>query len=596
MTRRAEPVAIVGIACRVPGADDPDGFAELLFAGRQQFTDVPAARILEYDPAWTGVPQVRAAVLERPDLFDALFFGIGPRMAAWMDPQMFHLLELTWRALESAAIAPASLAGTDTAVYVSTTSSDHKDRNSVEGRIDRYSFMSSLNTFFANRISFQYDLHGPSITIDTACAGGLTAVALAVGALRAGEADVAIAAGSNLLAHGYNHAVLMNMGAVSRTGTARPFDARADGYVRGEGVFVFVLKRLDDALADNDPIHAIVYGSAMNHDGKAGGLVRPDSRSQQRLLRRALDQAGAEIADIGYLEAHAAGAPVGDAIETATFRQMLQELPGGPPQRAAGPDGRLWLGSVKANIGHLEGAAGSASLMKAILALRYDAIPPTPGFEKLHEDINLDGVPLAVADQVVAWPRTVGRRLIGVDSFGVGGANAHVVIGDGPRRAAPPPRPAAGWLVPVSAQSPAALTQLAAELAEHLTGVGDDAVDFESVVRTLQHGRSHLRHRRIARADGVATLVRRLRDIAEGRADPDVLTPGEDADALAPALGAWLAGTADRWPDAASAPDVLRRPLTHYPFQWRSHWVREKPPAVPPPYTASRNPAAHSPS
>jgi acyl transferase domain-containing protein len=587
----AEPVAVVGLACRVPGAEDPDGFAELLLAGHQQFTDIPDDRMPGYDAAATGVHPIRAALLERADLFDGALLSIGPRMTAWMDPQQYHLLELTWRALESAAIPPAALAGTDTAVYVSTTSADFRDLRVRSGSVDRYSFLHITPVWLANRISHQFDLRGPSILVDTACAGGLTTVALAVGALRAGDTDVAIAGSANLLADGYAQDVMTRMSVVSPTGTPRPFDAGADGYVRGEGVFVFVLKRLADALADHDPVHAVIYGSGMNHDGRGGGLVRPDSASQRRLFERSLRQAGADITDLGYVEAHAAGAPVGDAIEATTLRQMLDDRPDGPASHAAGPDGRLWVGSVKSNIGHLEGAAGAASLVKAILVLKYGAIPPTPGFRGPPDDAGPGDTPLAFVDRTVDWPRPAGgRRLIGVNSFGFGGANANVVLGDGPEPGPAPAAPAApttGWPVPVSAHTPEALSQLAGALAAHLGGERPDA--FVSVVRTLQHGRAHLRHRRIVVADSTATLREGLRLLAEGRSGPRLIRPG-DAPAD-PAVRDWLDGTGDEWPATVSAPDVQRLPLVPYPFQWRAQRGAGHRP-VPPPHSASWNPVS----
>jgi 3-oxoacyl-[acyl-carrier-protein] synthase II len=578
----ADGIAVVGLACRVAGTDDADGFAQLMLDGRQQFTDIPAARMPGYDPEQTGLKTIRAAVLERTDLFDAAFFGISPRMAAWMDPQQYLLLETSWRALEDAAIPPSGLAGTETGVYISTTCTDFRDRSVGDKVMDRYSILGASSAFLANRISYQYDLCGPSMTLDTACAGGLTTVALATSALRNREIDLALAGSVNLLSYGYMHAVMVSMGAVSRTGAPRCFDAQADGYVRGEGVFVFVLKRLADALADQDPVHAVIRGAAVSHDGRAGGLTKTDSRSQQRLISRALRQAGVTVADLGYVEAHAAGSPVGDAIEVTTLGQLLAEQPGDPPS-AGGPTGILWVGSAKSNIGHLEGAAGAASLLRAVMVLRRGAIPPTPGFGTLHPDADLRGMPVAIADRMVPWPRTAGsRRLVGVDSFGVGGSNAHVVLEEA---AEPAAGPAAGSdaLVPLSTAAPEALVQLAGALADRIGG--GDPGSFQATVHTLQQGRTHLRHRRIVRADSSAALADGLRALASGLPHPRVIGPGQHTGQLDPAPRGWLDGAQDRWPDQVAVPRLGRVPLSPYPFQRRSHWVGpDRPPPVAPPY------------
>jgi 3-oxoacyl-[acyl-carrier-protein] synthase II len=577
MTVPAMPIAVAGMACQAPGADDLTGFLQLLMAGRQQFTEVPEARMPGYDPSSTGVPSMRAALLERPDLFDAAFFRISPRMASWMDPQQRLLLETSWRALEDAAIAPDRLAGTETGVYVATTSTDFRHQLLDAGAVDRYSALGTLATFHANRISHHYDLRGPSITLDTACAGGLTSVGLAVSALRSGDIDLALAGAVNFLGHGYMHSVMMRFGALSPTGSARCFDASADGYVRGEGVFLIVLKRLEDALADGNPVHAVIRGCALSHDGRGGGLVRTDSTAQQHLIRRALAQAGADIADVGYLEAHAAGTLVGDATEVMALRRLLDQRPGGPPALGAGPHDRLWVGSVKGNIGHLEGAAGAASLLKALLVLRYGVIPPTPGFSVLNPDIDLAGVPMAIADRPQPWDRRAGRpRLAGVNSFGVGGSNAHLLLEEGPASQpggdTAPGDPAPGdrcpVQVPLSAATHDALAALAQRLADHLAQV--PAESFPMITATLRDGRARLAEQRIITADGVDTLREALRAVAKDMEHPLVTVP-EDGRAGSPA-------------DRGHRP-VPMTSLVPYPFQRRSYWFSPSPPPpVVPPY------------
>ncbi|WP_203693490.1 polyketide synthase [Catellatospora coxensis] len=563
-------MAIVGMAARVPGAEDSRGYWDLLNSGQTMIAPVPDGRLRGFSPDMAGVDVPWAALWADTDDFDPSVFGISPRLAAWIDPQQRLLLEASWHALESAGIPPSSLGGSDTAVYVSTTASDWRQVMADEGLVDRYSALGLLLTYLSSRISYQYDLRGPSLTIDTACSGGLTAVALAVSGLRSGDYRTAIAASANLYLHGFMHAVMMRFGALSPTGQARSFDDAANGYVRGEGVFCFVLKRLSDALSDGDPVLAVIRGCSLNHDGRAGGMTLTDPASLARLMQTALAQAGVDVADLGYVEAHAAGTPLGDAQEVHGLLHALRDRPGGMPNQGSGPEQRLWVGSVKSSIGHLEGSAGAASLAKAVHVLRHRSIPPTPGFADLNHRIDLAGTPVAIAQEAVPWPDgSHGPRLVGVNSFGVGGANAHVVLEEPPRQ----PHTETGhgdqaMPVPLSAATDAALMQLAGALA----AVSAEGPSFDAVTWTLQTGRESMRSRQIVVAQDIDELREALTALAEGTADSDALAAQT---ARLSAEGArlasvWLAGDEVDWSALWQHRIPPRRvELASYPFQRR---------------------------
>jgi acyl transferase domain-containing protein len=370
---------------------------------------------------------------------------------------------------------------------------------------------------------------------------------------------------------------MMRFGALSPTGQTACFDESAAGYVRGEGAFCFVLKRLDDALADGDPVHAVIRGCAMNHDGRAGGMVLNDPESQSRLILSSLSQAGLDPADLGYIEAHAAGTPLGDSQELQGLLRVIATRPEGIPKRMNGPEGRQWVGSVKANIGHLEGAAGAAGLAKAILSLRHAAIPATAGFARLNHRVDLADMPVALTDRLVPWPDSPdGPRRAGVNSFGVGGANAHVVLEEPPREAAV--RSTGGELrpIPLSAASETAMIELAERLREFLAR--PEAPGFDSVAWTLQTGRAQLNVRRVLLARDNAGLRTALMTLTRGEPSPDVCAPGDAIEAFPPAQ-VWLDGGRAEWRTLWREAPPRRVPIVPYPFQRRHYWFDE--PTVP---------------
>ncbi|WP_217245822.1 SDR family NAD(P)-dependent oxidoreductase, partial [Streptomyces sp. AC602_WCS936] len=566
-------VAVIGMACRVPGADDAEEFWELLAEGRCLITEVPGGRLAGEVPEG-----FRAGLLDRVDLFDADFFEVTPRQAASMDPQQRALLELSWHALEHAGLNPDDLAGRPVGVYASACSYDYREQLVArDTAADGYATTGTFPAFLANRVSHLYDFTGPSITVDTACSGALTALSLAEAALRRGDCEIALAGAANVLSNAFNARAYRKAGMLSPQGELRVFDEGADGFVRGEGAGWLVLKPLRRAVADGDPVLAVLRASAVNHGGRAAALTAPNPRAQSDLIRTALDRAGLRPADLGYLEAHGTGTPLGDPIELDAFHEVLADDARGATAHGAGPDGRIWVGSAKANIGHLEGASGLAGVVKAVQALRHGLIPGTPGFTRLNPHIAIDGTPLAVAAQPVPWPAAEGGapRRAAVSAFGFGGSNAHVILEEAPALPEAPGSSAAPtgapFAVPLSAATPGALARLATALADLVESGRAPALD--ALAWTLQSGRRALAHRALLLVRDTDELAALARDVAGGR---NVPAPAD------PRLTDWLAGgvlsTAD-WAALWTGPRRPRRvPLVPYPFEGRPYWLPGTPP------------------
>jgi acyl transferase domain-containing protein/SAM-dependent methyltransferase len=427
---RHEPIAIVGMSCRFPGgADSPDAFWRLLLEGRDGITEIPPDR---WDAEALFDPDVEAAgklatrwggFLERIDQFDPGFFGIAPREAAQMDPQQRLLLEVGWEALENAAEPAERLAGSATGVFVGihSHSADYAllQMRELED-VGTYTSTGTAHSIVANRLSYWLDLRGPSLAIDTACSSSLVAVHLAVQSLRARECDAALAGGVNLLLTPEVTASLSRMRMMAADGRCKAFDSRADGFVRGEGCGMVVLKRLSDALAGGDPVLAVIAGSAVNQDGTTNGLTAPSGLSQREVVRRALADARLDPARVTFVETHGTGTALGDPIEVEALAEVLG--PSGDP---------CLLGAVKSNLGHLEGAAGVAGLIKAVLALQHGTIPPNLHFRELNPHISLADTRFAIPTTPRAWAADT-ERCAGVSSFGFGGTNAHIVLREAP--------------------------------------------------------------------------------------------------------------------------------------------------------------------
>ncbi|WP_156754233.1 type I polyketide synthase, partial [Actinokineospora pegani] len=473
----AAPVAIVGIACRLPGAPDPAAYWELLRGGVDAVAEVPADR--RATVAGTPLPEVarRGGFLADVAGFDAPFFGVSPREAAAADPQQRLVLELVWEAMEDAGVRPADLAGTRTGVYIGAQRDDYATLVASLGgdALTQHTNAGVQRGVIANRVSYALGLRGPSVVVDTAQSSSLVAVHLAVEALRGGEAEVAVVGGVtlNLLTEGALTAE--RFGGLSPDGRCHTFDARANGYVRGEGAGVVILKPLARALADGDRVHAVVLGSAVNNDGATDALTVPSATAQQEVLRAAHARAGIDADQVQYVELHGTGTPVGDPVEASALGAVLGSArPAGEP---------LQVGSVKTNIGHLEGAAGIAGLLKVVLSLRHRGLPASLNFETANPDIPLDELNLAVGTEFRDWPAPDRALVAGVSSFGMGGTNAHVVLTEAPTAlstALPATPPAALPVTPVlvSGKGPAALRAQAERLRDHVAAAGADLADL----------------------------------------------------------------------------------------------------------------------
>lgn len=511
-----EPIAIVGMGCRYPGGvRTPDDFWELLSSGRDILRDIPGERWdveAHYDPEVTvpGKMYVRQGYyLDDIDQFDPQFFGLSPREAKSLDPQQRMVMEVTWETLEHAGIAPSSLKGGKTGVFVGQYWDDYSSQRiySNDNReIDRYAQLSALRGLTAGRLCHILDSHGPAIQLDTACSSSSLAVHLACQSLRSGESDLALAGGVSLILAPEHLIGICQMTALSPDGRCKTFDASADGFGQGEGCGIIALKRLSDAEADGDTVLAVVQGTAVNHDGHARTVTTPSGIAQRAMLQEALDDAGLQPHQIGYLETHGTGTPLGDPIEVMAIARVLCENRSDP----------LYLGSVKTNVGHLDSAAGIVGLMKVVLSLQHDTIPPHLNYSQPNRHIPWDDWPLKVPTEIVPWEGN--GRFGGISAFGMSGTNVHLVIGEAPnpvRVQSEDDLPSAGeQILALSAQAPAALPFVAQRYADMLDG--EKQIDLRDLCSSAAVTRSHLGHRATFVADSPETLSQSLKRFAAG--------------------------------------------------------------------------------
>ncbi|MGV9713759.1 type I polyketide synthase [Gordonia sp. NPDC003424] len=478
------PIAVVGIDCRFPGAPDKDAFWRLMLDGLVTDTEVPAQRFdidTFYHPEGVAgsTNSRRGHFIDMVDAFDNEFFGMAPVEAAALDPQQRLLLQSSWRALEDAGFDPRSLTGTRTGVFVGVMSSEWSSIQLLDFAEVGSLFGTGCGYFMtANRISYHLGLTGPSVAIDSACSSSLTAIHQGCAALRAEEADTVIAAGVNLILTPALSIYYTRAGLSAPDGRCKPFRRDADGIGRGEGVAAVVLRRLDDALADRQPIYAVVRSSVTNHDGRSNGITAPSRRSQAALMRRALHFAEVGADQLAFVEAHGTGTVLGDMIEAGAL---------GDVHRARSGE-RCLLGSVKGNIGHTEGSAGIAAFIKACLALHLHVLPPTVVGDGPNPAMRLEENGLTLADAPTVLPE---HTVLGaVSSFGLGGGNAHAILGSAPP--APSPRPSRRGVLTISAPSAVALRRNASSLGDALRTVELDRVgawcrSTNNVKRSHQH-------------------------------------------------------------------------------------------------------------
>ncbi|TMR90391.1 type I polyketide synthase [Nonomuraea basaltis] len=442
-----EPIAVTGLACRMPGAGDPAAFWRLLESGTDAIGDIPAER-------WEGSSRGRAGLLDDVSGFDAPFFRISGDEALRMDPQQRILLEATWDALEDAGEVPARLRGSRTGVYLGISANDYAYRQLDSATIDRYTSSGNALSVAAGRLSYVFGLRGPALAVDTACSSSLVAVHLACRAIRSDECDAAVVAGVNLLLDPAPSTGLGLAGMLSPEGRCKAFDASADGYVRGEGCGVAVLKPLSKALAQGDRVYAVILGTATNQDGATNGLTAPNPAAQREVVEAALRDAATSPATVRYVECHGTGTALGDPVEAHALGAVLKG------------DRELLIGSVKTNIGHLEAAAGIAGLIKVALSLHHGRIPPSLHFTTPNPHIPFTDLGLRVVTRPEPWPGGVA----GVSGFGFSGTNAHIIMSPPPPPAEPAAMPRA-LLLPISARTESGLARAAAAWADHLTGL-----------------------------------------------------------------------------------------------------------------------------
>ena len=519
---KREPIAIVGMGCRFPGgANGPKEYWRLLRDGVDAISEVPPDRwdvdsIYDSRPGTPGKTCSRyGGFLAHIDRFDPLFFGISPREAARMDPQHRLLLEVAWETLENAGQSAEKLVDTKTGVFVGICGNDHLlvTMECDPTELDMYLATGTSHSIASGRISYLLGLHGPSISLDTACSSSLVAVHVACLTLRARECRAALAGGVSIMSSPEGTIMASRSRMLAPDGRCKTFDAAADGYVRGEGCGMVLLKRLSDAIADGDRILATIQGSAVNQDGRSGGITAPNGLAQQAVIREALEAADLQPGDIDYVEAHGTGTPLGDSIEVGALSAVF-----GASRDKRSP---LHIGSVKTNIGHAEGGAGIAGLMKVVLALQSGQIPPNLHLKKLNSYIPWDELPLHVPTRLTSWPSGERGRVGGVSSFGFSGTNAHVIVGE-----APDVGPSATisersqHLLSISAKSGAALRELVGRYAHYLGEHPE--VPLSEICHTANRGRAHFEHRFAAVASSGEQLRQSLVAVGRGQQPVEV--------------------------------------------------------------------------
>ncbi|KAB8332382.1 type I polyketide synthase [Scytonema tolypothrichoides VB-61278] len=512
-----EPIAIIGIGCRFPKANSPEAFWHLLLNGVDAITEMPPSR-WNLDPDSEKLEKINTpwgGFLEQVDQFDPTFFGISSREASNMDPQQRLLLEVTWEALEDAGQIPKHLAGTQTGVFIGISTQDFSVLTWGHSAEDIHTTTGTSHSIAANRISYVFNFTGPSVAFDTACSSSLVAVHYACLSLWNQESTLAVAGGVNALLLPKVTANFAKAGFMAADGRCKTFDARADGYVRGEGAGVVILKPLSQALADCDRIYAVIKGSAVNQDGRSNGLTAPNPLAQSAVLRSAYRFSGVSPGQVQYIEAHGTGTSLGDPIEMDALGEVLSQ------DRPLG--NYCAVGSVKTNIGHLEAAAGIAGLIKVALSLKHRQIPPNLHFQKPNPYIPFNKLPLRVQQTLSPWPQRNGLALAGVSSFGFGGTNAHVVLAE-----VPPQIQNSKWtasrcankvqkddvierpvhLLTLSAKSEKALDEVAQSYQEFL--LNHPNVSLADVCFTANTGRTHFDYRLAVVAESTVQLQKEL--------------------------------------------------------------------------------------
>lgn len=594
-------VAIVGMSGVFPGSENLDEFWDNLAAEKDLITEIPADR---WDwKAYAGNPFEErnktnsrwGGFMKEVDKFDTLFFGITPLEAELMDPQKRIFLETAWKAIEDSGHRPSELAGTRTGVFVGVAGYDYVQLL-LDSKVDvvAYTATGMSHSVLPNRISYLLDLHGPSEPVDTACSSSLIAIHRAVEAIANGSCEMAIAGGVNVILSPSLYVAFGNAGMLSNDGRCKTFDKRADGYVRGEGCGAVFLKRLDRAIADGDPIYAVIKGSGVNHGGHATSLTAPNPNAQAELLLDVYQRAGVDPDRVSYIEAHGTGTPLGDPVELNGLKKAFREL---YRSRNQVPGGKAFcaVGSVKTNIGHLETAAGIASVIKVLLALEHKQIPGTVHYQEPNPHIRLDGSPFYIAERTQQWRTSTdqtGRdlpRVAGVSSFGFGGANCHLVLEEYPEPAVEVSADDAGgtFVVPLSARTAAQLRQKASDLLEFIRrrdqSMPPRPIDIAAMAYTLQVGRDAMAERLGFVVSSIRQLAGKLAAYIDGERNiegcfgadmhgPDAIGAANDKEP-AGLLRLWVGGHDVDWRQLYGEALPRRISLPTYPFARERYWA-----------------------
>ena len=578
--------AIVGMACRFPGAENLPAFWRLLEAGENTVTDGRqdggSWEGVVGDPAAADSAYRKGSFIEGLEYFDPQFFRVSPKEAWTIDPLQRLLLETSWQAIEDAAIDPDQLGGIRGGIYVGLGVSEYRsliDKHGLTG-----GHLNTAGSVTVGRVAFSLGLEGPAVPLDLACASSLVAVHQAVESLRRGEIDLALVGGVNAILSTTVNRALLESGMLSSQGQCKSFDASADGYVRGEGCGVVVVKRLSDAEEDGDRIWGVIRGSAVSQTGAGLAVTVPSGRAQERVMAEALARAGVAPDEVDYVEAHGAGTAVGDAVEASAIASVYG--------RGRQGDRPLWIGSVKTNIGHLEGASGMASLIKVVLGMRHGMVPRHLHFSEPSPEIAWERMPLKVVTEEIDWPQVADRQsLAAVNSFGISGANAHIVVEgyDVPAESGveEATESLAERLLPLSAKTPEALRELAQrylswldEHAEELAAAGA-ATDplLSDLAWTASIGRSHFSHRAglvFSDAESLRQQLGALLEIDEQHAQSGASVPANGDGPLAVVAAEYADGQAIQFEGLFQGEERRRISLPDYPFQRQRYWVEAR--------------------
>jgi acyl transferase domain-containing protein/acyl carrier protein len=534
-SHRKEPIAVIGVSCRFPGAENPQQLWDHLVNGVDSITEIPPDRwnVDEFYSSDRTIPGKMitrwGGFLEDIDRFDAGFFGISPREAERIDPQQRILLELSWEALADAGQVPERLAGEPVGVFIGISMTDYGlSQIHIPELGDVYNGTGSSLAIAANRISYYYDFRGPSVSLDTACSSSLVAVHLACHSLWNEESSMALAGASNLILEPGITINLSKAGMLSPDGRCKAFDAGANGYVRGEGAGIVVLKTLSRAISDGDNIYALIRGSAVNQGGRSNGITAPTRLGQEKVILEACRQAAVSPGQLQYVELHGTGTPLGDPIEAQALGNVLAiDRPEGD---------KCIVATIKTNIGHLEAAAGIAGLIKTILALKYRMIPPMLHFHKINPNIPIDELPIRIAQCLEPWPESFAPALAGVSSFGFGGTNAHIIVeevsGDlQVSRLNTEQEPEKIYILPISARSPKALKDYASSYLNYLENIdiksqlvagSEQSMDLRDLCNTAGVRRGHDDFRLAVVAKSQEELETKIKLFVDGTTEKDL--------------------------------------------------------------------------